>query len=56
VDELEAADRLGLVDAKAVRAEAQHVLAKPPWPTGWESFRPDWDWTDTDLPEGWDRS
>jgi Protein of unknown function (DUF402) len=55
-DELQAADRLGLVDAKAVRAEAQQVLAKPPWPTGWESFRPDWDWTVADLPEGWDRS
>jgi hypothetical protein len=54
-DELEATDRLGLVDAKAVRAEAQQVLAKPPWPTGWEDFKPDPGWGVAELPEGWDR-
>jgi len=54
-DELEAADRLGLVDAAAVRAEAQQVLAKPPWPTGWEDFQPDPGWGVPELPEGWDR-
>jgi hypothetical protein len=54
-DELEAADRLGLVDAAAVRAEAQQVLAKPPWPTGWEHFEPDLSWGVAELPAGWDR-
>ena len=54
-DELDAADRLGLVDAAAVRAEARQVLANPPWPTGWEDFEPDPGWGVAELPEGWDR-
>ena len=39
-DELEEAAARGLVDAAAVRAEADRVLADPPWPTGWETWRP----------------
>jgi hypothetical protein len=54
-DELASSDRLGLVDAKSVRAEAQRVLAKPPWPTGWEDFEPDPGWGVTELPEGWEQ-
>jgi Protein of unknown function (DUF402) len=53
-DELEQAARLGLVDAAAVRADAERVLAQPPWPTGWERFRPDREWPVPELPEGWD--
>lgn len=54
-DELDAAARLGLLDAEAVRAEARAVLAKPPWPTGWEDFEPDPVWGVAELPAGWDR-
>jgi hypothetical protein len=54
-DELEEAAQLGIVDAAAVRAEAARVLADPPWPTGWEDWRPDPAWPMPQLPEGWDR-
>jgi hypothetical protein len=53
-DELELADASGYLDATDVRAEAQRVLAAPPWPTGWEGFRADPAWADPTLPEGWD--
>lgn len=53
-DELEHAARLGLVDAAAVRAEAERVLADPPWPTGLESWRPDPAWPAPVLPAGWE--
>lgn len=53
-DELEHAARMGLVDADAVRAEAERVLAQPPWPTGWEDWRPDPSWPIPALPQGWD--
>ena len=52
-DELEQAAALGLVDAAAVRAEAERVLANPPWPTGWEEWRPDPAWSLPVLPESW---
>jgi len=52
-DELEEAARLGLVNADEVRAEAERVLAKPPWPTGWEDRRPEPGW-EPELPPGWD--
>jgi hypothetical protein len=52
--ELEHAAGLGLLDAAEVRAEAERVLADPPWPTGWEEFRPDPPWPVPDLPAGWD--
>jgi hypothetical protein len=54
VDELEEAARLGLVDADEVWAEARRVIADPPWPTGWESWRPDHEWPPPRLPEDWD--
>jgi hypothetical protein len=53
-DELEEAARLGLLDADAIRAEAERVLADPPWPTGWEDWRPDPAWPAPRLPSGWD--
>jgi hypothetical protein len=54
-DELEQAGRLGLVDVDAVRRDADRAVAEPPWPTGWESFRPEPAWEAVELPEGWDR-
>jgi predicted RNA-binding protein associated with RNAse of E/G family len=53
-DELAQAAEIGLLDADEVRAEAERVLADPPWPTGWESWRPDPAWPRPSLPEGWD--
>jgi hypothetical protein len=54
-DELEQAAALGLLDAVAVRAEAERVLEEWPFPTGWEEWRPDPAWPLPRLPEGWDR-
>jgi uncharacterized protein len=53
-EELEEAAALGLVDAASVRREAERVLAKPPWPTGWEGWRPDPSWPAPSFPDGWD--
>ncbi len=53
-DELAIAAAVGLLDEAAVRADAAHVLADPPWPTGWEGFRPDPAWRIPRLPKGWD--
>ena len=53
-DELTEAARLGYVDEAEVRAEAENVLRDPPWPTGWEDWRPDASWPVPRLPEGWD--
>lgn len=52
-DELAQAAQLGLLDELEVRAEAERVLASPPWPTGWESWRADPDWPVPRFPEGW---
>jgi hypothetical protein len=53
-DELEEAARLGIVDADTVWAEAERVVADPPWPTGWEDWRPDPSWPVPRFPPGWD--
>jgi hypothetical protein len=53
-DELAEADALGLVDEDEVRADAERVLADPPWPTGWEDWRPVNDVPAPALPPGWD--
>ena len=53
-DELVEAARLGYLDEAAVRAEAAKVLAEPPWPTGWEDWRPDPAWEVPAMPAGWD--
>ena len=53
-DELEEAGRRGLVNAAEVRAEAERVVADPPWPSGWEGWRPDTGWELPALPPGWD--
>jgi hypothetical protein len=52
-DELAEAGRLGYLDEADVRAQAAAVLADPPWPSGWESWRPDPSWAIPELPEGW---
>jgi hypothetical protein len=54
-DELEEAARLGLVEADQVRATADALLARWPFPTGWEDWRPDPAWPLPELPPGWDR-
>jgi hypothetical protein len=56
-DELEEAIGRGFVSeerAAEVRANAERVLAEPPWPTGWEEWRPEPGWQVPDLPPGWD--
>ncbi len=52
-DELELAGSLGLVDVAAVRRDAARAVAEPPWPTGWERYRPDPAWAPVELPLGW---
>ena len=41
-------------EAAAVRAEGEAVFADPPWPTGYEDWRPPPEWAPPGLPEGWD--
>jgi hypothetical protein len=53
-DELHEAARRGYLDAAEVRRELARVLADPPWPTGWEDWRPDPSWPMPALPDGWD--
>jgi uncharacterized protein len=53
-DELAEAARRGLLDEDEVRREAERVIADPPWPTGWEDWRPDPDWPLPELPPDWD--
>ena len=54
-DELSRAALFGLVDERAVRAEARRIMRDPPWPTGWEEWKPDPEWTIPTLPAGWRR-
>jgi hypothetical protein len=56
-DELEEAVQRGFVSgehAATIRATAERVLAEPPWPTGWEDWRPEPGWQIPVLPPGWD--
>ena len=53
-DELAEAAARGHLDEADVRRELERVLADPPWPTGWEDWRPDPSWEMPALPEGWD--
>jgi hypothetical protein len=53
-DELAEAAEAGYLDAAEVRDRAERVLVSPPWPTGWESFKPDPSWPVPELPAGWD--
>jgi hypothetical protein len=53
-DELADAARAGYLDEDDVRAQLAAVRADPPWPTGWEEWRPDAAWTEPELPDGWD--
>jgi hypothetical protein len=57
-DELEEAVHRGFVSgahAATIRATAERVLAEPPWPTGWEDWRPEPGWQMPVLPPGWDQ-
>jgi Protein of unknown function (DUF402) len=40
--------------AAEIRANAERVLAEPPWPTGWEDWEPEPGWQVPDLPPGWE--
>jgi predicted RNA-binding protein associated with RNAse of E/G family len=56
-DELEEAVRLGFFSeerAAEIRANAERVIAEPPWPTGWEDWKAEAGWQAPDLPPGWD--
>jgi len=56
-DELDEAVRRGFVTparAEEIRANAERVVADPPWPTGWEDWRPEAGWQLVALPPGWD--
>ena len=56
-DELEEAVRLGFVTtqrASEIRAIADWILSRPPWPTGLEVWRPPAGWQVPDLPPGWE--
>jgi uncharacterized protein len=55
-DELEVAVEVGFFSAAQAaefRAEGERVLAEWPFPTGWEAWRPDPDWSTPSLPSGW---
>jgi predicted RNA-binding protein associated with RNAse of E/G family len=57
-DDFAEAQLLGVLNdeaAMAVRHEGERVLLLQPWPTGWENWRPQPDWTmPLPLPERWD--
>jgi hypothetical protein len=55
-DELAHGVELGIwseAEASEIRAEGEQVLAAPPWPTGWEEWRPPADWGPLGLPRDW---
>ena len=55
-DHLELATSLGAFteeEASAIRAEGERVLGEWPFPTGWESWRPDPAWETPTLPPDW---
>jgi len=57
-DELEEAVLRGFLSperAARIRTNGERVLASPPWPTGWEDWRPDPGWQVPSLPPGWDQ-
>jgi hypothetical protein len=56
-DELEEAVARGFVSkerAEEIRSNAESVLADPPWPTGWEDWKPEAGWQLPELPPGWE--
>jgi hypothetical protein len=55
-DELDEAVARSFVSAEralTIRAKAERLIAEPPWPTGWEDWRPEPGWQVPDLPPGW---
>jgi hypothetical protein len=56
-DELEEAVRRGFISPDReteIHAKAERIIAEPPWPTGWEDWKPEPGWQVPDLPPGWD--
>jgi Protein of unknown function (DUF402) len=56
-DELAEAVQRGFVTterAAEIQATAEGILANPPWPTGWEEWRPEPGWQIPVLPPRWD--
>jgi hypothetical protein len=56
-DDLAEAQALGVFSGEevaAIRAEGERVLSAPPWPTGWEDWRPDPSWPGPELRQDWD--
>ena len=57
-DELDEAVGRGFVSAARaaeIRATADWILSRPPWPTGFEDWRPPAGWQVPGLPPDWDR-
>ena len=57
-DELEEAVRRGFMTpqrATEIRTKAERLLAEPPWPTGWEDWRPEPGWQVPELPPNWEQ-
>lgn len=55
-DDFAQALELGVFDerqARKIRAEGERVVAEPPWPTGWEDWRPPAEWAPLPLPDDW---
>lgn len=55
-EHLELATRMGAFtreEAAEIRAEGERVIAEWPFPTGWESWRPDPAWSAPTLPDDW---
>jgi len=44
---------LSPLQAADVRRTGEQVIAAQPWPTGWETWRPDPTWRVPALPEDW---
>jgi hypothetical protein len=54
LEEALAARLISQDEAAAARAEGERVIEDWPFPTGWESWRPDPRWEQPRLPAGWD--
>jgi uncharacterized protein len=55
LDEAVARSFVTVERAAAIRATAEQILAEPPWPTGWEEWRPEPGWQRPTLPPNWSK-